>query len=91
MKSFSKGMVTVDDTPDDNKLINMSDPDYKRKMPILYNIAELYNRSGKSDESISQEYDKYPELKYLIPTINTPEMTIGEGDGKILLSNNVQN
>ncbi len=88
MKSFSKGMITVDNEPHDNKLINISDPDYVRKMTILSNIAELYNRSGKSDESISQEYDKYPELKYLIPTIETPRTTIGEGDGKILLSNN---
>ena len=88
MKSFSKGMVTVDDTPDETKLINMSDPDYVRKMTILYNITDLYNRSGKSDESISQEYGIYPELKYLIPTIETPRTTIGEGDGKIVLSNN---
>ena len=88
MKSFSKGMVTVDDTLDETKLINMSDPDYVRKMTILSNIAELYNRSGKSDETISYEYDKYPELKYLIPTIDTTGTTIGEGDGKIVLSNN---
>jgi superfamily II DNA or RNA helicase len=88
MKSFSKTMVTIDDNQDEIKLINISDPDYVRKMTILYNIAELYNHSGKSDETISYEYDKYPELKYLIPTIETPRTTIGEGDGKIVLSNN---
>jgi hypothetical protein len=88
MKSFSKGMVTMDNESNDNKLINISDPDYVRKMMILRNITEIYNRSGKSDESLSQEYDKYPELKYLIPIIDTPRTTIGEGDGKILLSNN---
>lgn len=88
MKSFSKGMVTMDNEQDDNKLIQISDPDYVRKMTILYNITDLYNRSGKSDESISQEYGIYPELKYLIPTIETPRTTIGEGDSKIVLSNN---
>lgn len=87
MKSFSKMMVSKDDS-EYEKLIDSQDPEYLRKMAVLYNITDLYNRSGKSDETIAAEYSIYPELKYLIPTIETPKTTIGEGDGKIVLSNN---
>ena len=74
MKNFNISMTVPSETPDDSKLLPFPSPDkmdeYKKRMHILNKIIIDNNvKKGKSDELISLEYQIYPELVYLIPTI----------------------
>jgi len=71
-------MITITESDNENMLINREDPLFEMKMQTLQKITELYNSLGKSDETIATEYGLYPELKYLIPSIEHPEIQLSK-------------
>jgi hypothetical protein len=70
MKRFSQEMVVTDGgEPNGDKLIDKDSSDYAGKMLKLKTITDMLIYNGKTEEDISTEYTRYPELKYLLPTL----------------------
>ena len=70
MKRFSQEMVATDSGElNGDKLIDKDSSDYAGKMLKLKTITDKLIYNGKTAEDISAEYTRYPELKYLLPTL----------------------
>lgn len=64
MKQFTLDMVDIS-SHTKHKLISQNDMDYKEKMKLLYQIAK------EQIVDLSLDYQKYPELIYLLPQLGT--------------------
>ena len=72
MKRFSHEMVATEGgEPNNDKLIDKDSSDYTGKMLKLKTITDALIYNGKTYEDISAEYTRYPELKYLLPTLKS--------------------
>jgi hypothetical protein len=71
MKRFSQEMVSLEGGESIEKLIDKDSSDYADKMLKLKSITDMLIYNGKTYEDISYEYTRYPELKYLLPTLKS--------------------